>query len=91
MMVMTSVYSANSKAQDDMEVGLTEGTVGARLSFCQEETEDFVDALGDLCELSASLGDSNEAFCRRARDYIKALVAEIYSPPRATKAATAIP
>ena len=51
-----------------MEVGLAEGTVGALLSLCQDEAEDFVDALRELCELSASLGDSKEAFRQRARD-----------------------
>ena len=70
-----SVYSANSAAQDEIEVGLAEGTVGALLSLDRGEAEDFMDVLGELCELSASLGDPKEAFRRRARDYIKASVA----------------
>ena len=37
------------------------------------------------------MGDSREAFRQRAREHIKASVAEIYSSPRVTKAATALP
>ena len=40
-----SVYSANSAAQDEMEVGLAEGTVGALLSLDRDEAEDFMDVL----------------------------------------------
>ena len=72
-----SQYSAQSMAQDGMEVGLTEGTVGALLSLDEAEEEDFLDELKELCELSKKLGDSEEAFRDRARDYIKASVAEI--------------
>ena len=72
-------------------MGLTEGTVGALLSLDRAEEEDFLDELKELCELSEVLGDSEEAFRERARDYIKASVAEIYSPPRVTKAATVLP
>ena len=86
-----SEYSAQSVAQDGMEVGLAEGTVGALLSLDKDEEEDFVDELEELCELSETLGDSKEAFRGRARDCIKASVAEIYSPPRVTKAATVLP
>ena len=86
-----SQYSAQSRAQDSMEVGLTEGTVGALLSLDGVEEEYFLDELKELCELSETLGDSEEAFRDRARDYIKASVAEIYSPPRVTKAATVLP
>ena len=86
-----SQYSAQSRAQDNMEVGLTEGTVGALLSLDGVEEEDFLDELKELCELSETLGDSEEAFRDRARDYINASVAEIYSPPRVAKAATVLP
>ena len=86
-----SEYSAQAVAQDGMEVGLAEGTVGALLSLDKAEEEDFLDELKELCELSKKLGDSEEAFRDRARDYIKASVAEIYSPPRVTKAATMLP
>ena len=85
-----SQYSAQSRAQDNMEVGITESTVGALLSLDEVEKEDFLDELRELCELSMTLGDSEEAFRSRARDHIKASVAEIYSPPRVTKAATAL-
>ena len=52
-----SQYSAQSRAQDSMEVGLAEGTVGALLSLDEAEEEDFLDELKELCELSERLGD----------------------------------
>ena len=61
------------------------------MSLDEVEKDDFLDELRELCELSTRLGDSEEAFRSRARDYIKASAAEIYSPPRVTKAATALP
>ena len=47
--------------------------------------------LDELCTLSVSLGEGRAAFYKRAKEHVQAFVAEIYSPPRVTKAATALP
>ena len=57
----------------------------------QDEIDDIMKELEQLCVLSVPLGEERAALYARAEEYVKASVAEVYSPPRVTKAATALP
>ena len=57
----------------------------------REEEDDLEEEMEETCALSMMMGDTRRAFSLRAKDYVKASVAEIYSPPRVTKAATMLP
>ena len=74
-----------------MEIGLVQGWIKEILGLEKEQVDDVREELDELCSLSVTLGDERGAFYRRAREHVRASVAEVYSPPRVTKAATALP
>jgi hypothetical protein len=58
---------------------------------CEEERGELEDAIEETCVLSVMFGDTRKGFRARAKTHTKATVAEVYSPPRVTKAATLLP
>ena len=57
----------------------------------EAEREDFAQDLRDLLELGEMFGDDKQVFNDRLMKQLRASVAEVYNPPRFTKAATALP
>ena len=79
-----SEFDIDSDPEDDMEIGLVQGWIGEILELEQDQVEDIMEELDELCSLSVTLGDERGAFYRRAREHVRASVAEVYSPPRVT-------
>lgn len=90
-----SVYAPSSPAGDeDQEMGLLSTVEVCPIlshSVCEEEYEEFEDAMEETCALSVMLGDTRKGFRARAKAHTQATVAEVYSPPRVTRAATMLP
>ena len=61
------------------------------MAVSRSEAIDFIEELAAVCALSVSLADVRTALRRRAKEYIKASVAEVYSPPWVTKTAAVLP
>jgi len=90
-----SIYAPSSPAgDDDQDMGLLsvmEVCPVLNHSVCEEEREELEDAIEETCILSAMLGDTRKGFRARAKTHTNTTVAEVYGPPRVTKAATLLP
>jgi hypothetical protein len=90
-----SMYAPSSPAgEDDQDMGLllaTEVCPVLDQALCEEELEELNEAMEETCVLSVMLGDTRKGFKARAKAYTKASVAEVYSAPRVTRAATLLP
>ena len=90
-----SVYAPSSPAgEEDQDMGLLSAMEVCPMlgqSACEEELEELEEVIEETCVLSVTLGDTRNGFRARAKAYTKATVAEVYSPPRVTRAATLLP
>ena len=83
-------YEASGK-DDEMAIGILESNIKDLMALDNQERAEFTRDFEELLKLGEAFGDSKEVFAARLNRQMRAFVAEVCSPPRVTKAATALP
>ena len=64
-----SEYNIDSDPEDDMEIGLVQGWVGEIMALDDEQVDDVMNELDELCIPSMTLGEERAAFYKSQRTH----------------------